>query len=93
MTFGLGALSAENAVRSTESVYRLDLKNSTSVTSNLLRSMDKGALIWDGATRQAALIRWEQIERISHVIGNRKSEEPFACHLLGFFCRNVSPAP
>lgn len=93
ISFGLGANAAEDAVQSTTSVYRLDLKNSASMSVTLLRSMEKGALIWDGAVQRATLIRWDQIERISRVVGDHKREEALACSWFGFFCRNVPLLP
>ena len=88
--FGYGAWEAEQSLRTTASVYRIEQKNSSVINVTLLRSLEKGVLAWDPGAQRATLVRWEQIERISHFAA-LDEEPPLACRYLGFFCPETEP--
>jgi hypothetical protein len=92
IAFVTGAVEAEIALKSTGNVYRLEVKNSAPVTLILLRSLDKGVLVWDRAANQTSLIRWEQIDRISHFATVEPSiTSPFVCRFTSLLCFQDEP--
>ena len=91
ITFSSGALEAELAVRSTSNVYRVEIKNSAPTTLILLRSLEKGVLVWDRADNRATLVRWEQIDRISHFVSTAKPSQPLICGIVKALCFEDEP--
>jgi hypothetical protein len=84
LTFLYGVLDAASAIRSTENVYRITYKNSNFKNAPLLRSFEKGILIWNLEVRTAEFIRWDEISGVSHVVAT--DQITAACRLLPRFC-------
>jgi hypothetical protein len=91
LAFLSGATEADIALNSTLNVYRVEVKGSTPVTLILLRSLDKGVLVWDRADNRATLIRWEQIDRISHFVSTDLSSRPLFCKFAKTLCFEKEP--
>jgi hypothetical protein len=82
--FVLGVNEANSAIRSSENVYKIELKVGVPKSAVLLRAFEKGVLIWNADTKTAELIRWEQIDGLSHVVAFDNVK--LICRKLSWFC-------
>jgi hypothetical protein len=92
MAFTAGGLDAVNGIESSWNVYRIVPKDSPPFNANLLRSLDKGLLMWDGSAQRVILMRWEEVSEISHSI-TPNDKTPYACRFLQFVCPTTPIIP
>jgi hypothetical protein len=92
MAFTAGGLDAVNGIESSWNIYRIVPKDSPPFNANLLRSLDKGLLMWDGSAQRVILMRWEEVSEISHSI-TPNDKTPYACRFLQFVCPTTPIIP
>jgi hypothetical protein len=80
--FASGMAEAGEAIRNPSNVYRILKAGAKSAV--LLRTFEKGILIWNVGSRRAEMIRWDQVDGLSRVVA-WDSETP-ACRMLSWFC-------
>jgi hypothetical protein len=85
MAFLLGAQDARNGLGSSENVYRIEPKSGDPFNVNLLRSLEKGLLVWDSAVHRITLIRWDEVNRMSH-FGPVRDKTTVGCRFTKFMC-------
>ncbi|QUS39524.1 hypothetical protein RPMA_12280 [Tardiphaga alba] len=91
LLFTSGLSDARQILHRTNAVYHLFLKDGRSQTINLLRNLDKGALIHDPTRSRVILIRWDQIDRLERFVSTKR-EETLGCRTIGLGC-STSPSP
>lgn len=79
-----GTLEAFEAIKRPANVYKVNLKFDRTKLAVLLRTFDKGVLIWNMDSRTAELLRWDQVDGLSHVV--TFDGPPAACRMLSRFC-------
>jgi hypothetical protein len=92
MAFTAGCLDALDSIDSSWNVYRIVPKDLPPFNANLLRSLDKGLLMWDGSAKRVILMRWEGISEISHFI-TPQDKTSYACRFLRFACPTTPIIP
>ena len=92
MSFTAGGLDAVNSIDSSRNIYRIVPKDSPPFNANLLRSLDKGLLMWDGSAQRVILMRWEGLSEISHFI-TPQDKTPYACRFLQLVCPTTPIIP
>jgi hypothetical protein len=90
--FITGGIDALNSIESPSNIYRIVPKDSPPFNANLLRSLDKGLLMWDGSRQRVILMRWEGVSEISHFI-TPNDKTPYACRFLQFVCPTTPIIP
>jgi hypothetical protein len=83
--FIVGFDDARRGLTSTASVYRIEPKKGDPFSTNLLRSLDKGLLVWDSAAQRVSLIRWDDVNRISHFTAT-KEKTTIGCRFTKLTC-------
>ena len=68
LSFLSGSADASISLNSSSNIYKIERKDEPEIVANLLRSLDKGVLVWDRGNSRVTLIRWEQVKQISHRI-------------------------
>lgn len=81
-----GAQEARSAIEKPANVYVLNLKGDRTKAAVLLRTFEKGILIWNMGNQTAELMRWDQVDGISHIVAFDHSTQ--ACRLISRFCQS-----
>jgi hypothetical protein len=90
LSFIFGSADASLGLNSSSNIYKIERKDEpTIVVANLLRSLEKGVLVWDLGNSRVTLIRWEQVKQISHRITPTGGLTP-ACLYLNFLCPEIT---
>jgi hypothetical protein len=92
VAFITGGIDALTSIESSSNIYRIVPKDSPPFNANLLRSLDKGLLMWDGSTQRVILMRWEGVSEVSHFI-TPNDKTPYACRFLQFMCPTTPIIP
>jgi hypothetical protein len=80
-----GVQEARSAIEKTANVYKLNLKGDQTNSAVLLRTFEKGILIWNTDRQTAEMLRWEQLEGLSHIVAFDKVST--ACRISSWFCQ------
>jgi hypothetical protein len=92
MAFLAGGLDAVAGIESSSNIYKIVPKDSPPFNANLLRSLDKGLLMWDGSAQRVILMRWERVSEISHFVAPH-DKLPYACRFFQFMCPTTPIIP
>lgn len=84
--FSLGVLQAALAIDGYDSVYRISNKEKDRNVT-VLRSFEKGLLVWDASNKRAEFVRWDSVDRLSHVASPGTRD----CGLITIFCSERPP--
>jgi hypothetical protein len=79
-----GIIEAEAAIGRPANVYKLKLKGDRIKTAVLLRTFEKGVLIWNIDSQTSELLRWDQVDGFSHIVAFDKTSK--ACREFSWFC-------
>ncbi|MGM4999231.1 hypothetical protein AB8A05_10895 [Tardiphaga sp. 538_B7_N1_4] len=82
--FSFGNGDAYIATKARNNVHNLVFKDGRTLNIALLRTLDKGVIVWMPATSRAALVRWDQIESISRFVN--LTHESLSCKMLALGC-------
>jgi hypothetical protein len=80
-----GVEEARSAIEQPANVYKLNLKGNFTKSAVLLRTFEKGVLIWNSDSSTAQLLRWDQIDGLSHIVAFDKVSR--ACRMFSWFCQ------
>lgn len=86
--FAYGTDDGVRSIRS-PSVYRLNFRDGETKQVSLLRSFEKGVLVWSPVENRVEFFRWEQVDEVSR---RYAVEPPTGCRILSWFCRE-EPEP
>jgi hypothetical protein len=86
LVFCSGIADGIISTRGTLDAHRLKLKGGESIHVSLLRSFEKGVLVWNPLQERVQFIRWDQAEELSHRI--ELNGPASGCRFLTWFCRN-----
>lgn len=91
LAFIFGAVDANKATKRSDNFYRVAMSEQKQLDVQILRSFEKGILVWDRKAKRVALYRWDSISNVSNLIV--RSERPFICHYYDWsaFCPNKKP--
>jgi len=79
-----GVDEARSAIERPANVYKLYLKGNHVRSGELLRTFEKGILIWNMDSQTAELLRWDQVDGLSHIVAFDKMSP--ACRMVSWFC-------
>ena len=85
LAFLFGAADAQRGLSSSGNVYRIEPKSGDPFNVNLLRSLEKGLLVWDSAANRVTLIRWDEVNRMGH-FAPVEDETTVGCRFAKFMC-------
>jgi hypothetical protein len=86
--FLFGVADAINATGNVTNVHKIEIKGGEIKHAIVLRTFEKGVLLWSPGDEMIEFVRWEQIDEMSHPL--RRNLERSGCRLLAWFCRDVS---
>jgi hypothetical protein len=79
-----GGADAFTAITKPTNVHTIVMKGGDIKQVSLLRIFEKGALVFDSSTQQVEFLRWEQIDRLSHLVSF--DSESSGCRTFGWPC-------
>jgi hypothetical protein len=82
-----GTNDAAHVLSGKSDIYFVKIKDDTSKAAALLRSFEKGILVWNSEGQTVEFFRWEKVESVSRTIEVDRSP---VCFLFGKFCRASS---
>jgi hypothetical protein len=80
-----GTREARSAIEQPANVYKLNLKGDQTKSAVLLRTFEKGILIWNTDRQTAEMLRWDQLDGLSHIVAFDNVSG--ACRIFSWFCQ------
>jgi hypothetical protein len=80
-----GTREARSAIEQPANVYKLNLKGDQTKSVVLLRTFEKGILIWNSDRHTAEMLRWDQLDGLSHIVAF--DNVPAGCRIFSWFCQ------
>jgi hypothetical protein len=81
-----GITDGLTAIKGDPDVHKINLNGGGFKQASVLRTFEKGILVWNSPSESVEFIRWDQIDELSHHV--RLNTESSGCHLLLWLCKD-----